>query len=145
MPATGATMVGRGLGPRRLHWRATRNRRACESAPPAGRTQQRIELLEKTANFQRGSEVRWCAALDNPRGVLSIHISSWALSGASLEIRIWECAALIVFGGRHSQHGWERRPHSFLWNSSVGKERNEVYGCGVIAYRWFAQGVVEDY
>ena len=54
--------------------------------PSLGRTQQRIELQMKTANFQRGSEVRWCAALDNPRGVLSIHISSWALSGASLEI-----------------------------------------------------------
>lgn len=81
----------------------------------------------------------------NQRGALSIQISCKALSGASLEIRIRECAASIVFEGRHSRHGWERRPRPFPWNSSVGKERNEVYGCGVIAYRWFAQGVVEDY
>lgn len=64
--------------------------------PSLGRTQQRIELQMKTANFQRGSEVRWCAALVNPRGVLSIHVSSWALSGASSEMRIRECAASIV-------------------------------------------------
>ena len=43
--------------------------------------------------------MRWCAALVNPRGVLSIHISSWALSGASSEIRIRECAASILLEG----------------------------------------------
>ena len=58
----------------------------------------------------------------NPRGALSIHISCKALSGASLEIRIRECAALIVFGGRHSRHGRERRPHSFLWVRSRAKK-----------------------
>lgn len=33
-----------------------------------------------------------------------------------------ECTASIVFEGRYSRHGWERRPRSFLWNKEQGKE-----------------------
>ena len=37
--------------------------------------------------------------VDNPRGALSIHISCKALSGASSEMRIRECAASICLEG----------------------------------------------
>ena len=48
------------------------------------RTQQRIELSEKPliSIVKRNTMVRY---VGNPRGVLSIHVSLWALSGASLE------------------------------------------------------------
>ena len=77
------------------------------------RTQQRIELLEKTANFHCMKQDTIAALREQSRGALSIHISCKALSGASLEIGFRECAVSIWFGGRHSRHGWERRPRSF--------------------------------
>jgi len=38
----------------------------------------------------------WCATWIIPRGAFSIHVSNWALSGASTETRIRECAALYL-------------------------------------------------
>jgi hypothetical protein len=59
-----------------------------------GRTQQRIELQEKTANFhcmKRDAMVRYVI---HSRGAFSNHISYKALSGAPPEIEFRECAVL---------------------------------------------------
>ena len=49
----------------------------------AGRTQQRIELGWKTAKLPVNKVDTMVRYVGNPRGVLSIHVSFWALSGAS--------------------------------------------------------------
>jgi hypothetical protein len=51
-----------------------------------------------------------------------------ALSGASRETEFRECAASIVFGGRHSRRGRERRPRSFLCELGKGIERKTDNG-----------------
>lgn len=37
-----------------------------------------------------------------------------------------ECAASVVFGGRHSRHGWERRPSPFPWNTIGAEEKKDA-------------------
>lgn len=37
-----------------------------------------------------------------------------------------ECAASVVFGGRHSRHGWERRPRPFPWNTIGAEEKKDA-------------------
>ena len=63
------------------------------------RTQQRIVASRETGNFEYGGEIRWCATCVITRGVLSIHISIQALTGASREIESESAPRSIVQTG----------------------------------------------
>ena len=88
------------------------------------RTQQRIELLEKTANFHCMRLNTIAALREQSRGALSIHISCKALSGASLEMDLGSAPLQLYLEGGIPDIKEPHPPASWCNQTSVGTKGN---------------------